>query len=549
MKTKIKQFPKIQTIRQLVRFAVSGGPDDIAYEYREGEQHRRVTFGEFYRDVEALGAVLTDRGFGRAHIACVGENSYPWIVTYLTALMSGGVFVPLDRELPAQDLHYLLEESDAEILFCDRKRLDLLRGGLAEHPGLRAVVCFDLPAEEDGAESFSCLLSLGRNMSTADYDALRSDPFALKDLVFTSGTTGVAKGVMLTEHNLVSGVWYGLDRSRVSGRCLSVLPYHHTYEAVCDILVALFARVTLCINTSLRRVQEDMKFYRPDYIYLVPAFAAHFYDGIRRAVERSGKSALFARMIRFSRTMRKAHIDLRPILFRSVRRQFGGRLRRIVCGGAPIRPEWGQFFGDIGITLTGGYGITECSPLVSVNDDDETNNYASAGRRIACLSWRIAHPDADGIGEIQVQGDVVMKGYYKRPDLTAAVLSPDGWFSTGDFGYINDRDEIVITGRAKNIVVLNNGKNIYPEEIEAHIFDVPYISEAVVRGVRNAYGEEVALEAEVYIPEPEGRTEEQVLSDIRAALSDLPKYKQISRLVLRSEPFPKTTSNKIRRAV
>ena len=249
--------------------------------------------------------------------------------------------------------------------------------------------------------------------------------------------------------------------------------------------------------------------------------------------------------MRLSNFLRKIGIDLRRKLFKEIHAQFGGNLRRIVCGGAPIRPEVGKFFDDIGIILTGGYGITECSPLVSVNEDDSTNNFFSAGHRLACLEWRIDKPSSDGIGEICVKGDVVMLGYYKRPDLTAEAIR-EGWFYTGDYGYLTKKDEIVITGRKKNIIIMSNGKNIYPEELELRISKLPYVTEVVVSGIKNEFGEDTGLAAELYV-EDEGVSRENVAGDIARTLSDLPSYKRISKITYRQEPFPKTTTNKIKR--
>ncbi|MBO4428436.1 MAG: AMP-binding protein, partial [Clostridia bacterium] len=242
----------------------------------------------------------------------------------------------------------------------------------------------------------------------------------------------------------------------------------------------------------------------------------------------------------------KLGIDLRPKLFKEILDNFGGRLRRIVCGGAPIRPEIGKFFGDIGIAMTGGYGITECSPLVCVNDPD-SNDYHTAGHKLACLEWRIDEPNEDGIGEICIKGDVVMKGYYKQPEKTAEAIK-DGWFYTGDYGYLTDDDQLVITGRKKNLIVLNNGKNIYPEEIEGRISTIPYITEVIVRGLKNDDGDEYSLIAEVYMAE-EVHSGAEVLVDVQKTLADLPTYKNVTKIVVRNEPFPKTTSNKIRRNV
>jgi len=248
-------------------------------------------------------------------------------------------------------------------------------------------------------------------------------------------------------------------------------------------------------------------------------------------------------MISVSNALRKVGIDLRKVLFKSVHTAFGGRLRKIVCGGAPIRPEIGKFFDNVGISLINGYGITECSPLVSANHD-KYNDYHTVGIKLRCIDWRIDSPNEEGIGEICIKGDVVMLGYYKQPEKTAEVLK-DGWFYTGDYGYINDREQLVITGRKKNLIVLDNGKNVYPEELEAYIMNIDYVTEVVVKGLVDEKGGESAIGAEVFLSEEKTPTE--VLKDIRKALYGLPSYKQVSKVVIRTEEFDKTTSKKIKR--
>ena len=545
MAKKKREIEKFSTIREMVTNAAVSDPDHIAYMFNTPDGVQSITSREFYNSLENLGAKLTEMGYGKSHIACVGENSYPWIQTFVTVLMTAGVFVPIDKELPIDNIIFLLNDSDTEVVFCSEKYEALLRERQNELPKVRHFVCFDRKEDDGKFLSMQGMIDAGSKLDRSAYDALRSDPNELKYLVYTSGTTGIAKGVMLTEHNIACGVYYGLKVSQIFERGLSVLPYNHTYEAVCDLLVSIHAHVTICINDSLRHVQKNLKLYRPVHIYLVPAFSEHFYRIIQNSIQKQGKTKLFNRMIRISDALRKVGIDLRRVFFKAVLEEFGGNLRRIVCGGAPIRPETGKFFDSIGITLTGGYGITECSPLVSVNDESD-NNFSSAGHRLECLEWRIDEPDDDGIGEICVKGDVVMLGYYKRPDLTAEVIR-DGWFYTGDYGFINEKDEIVITGRKKNIIILSNGKNIYPEELELLIQDIPYVTEVVVGSVKNEYGEDLSLTAEIYIEDEAARKEATVMEDIRKKLAELPSYKQIGSIRLRTEPFAKTTSNKIKR--
>ena len=539
------EVPEVKSIRAMMEGARNEAPDWDAYQYKISDSEIRcVTFKEFYEDTENLGAALTEIGLGDAHIACVGDNSYPWIVSYLTVLMSAGVFVPIDRELPVDDMIRILNDSDVTAVFCGARFEELLLANRDRIPKVKYLIALDREENDENFYSQRALIRHGATLDHSAYDALASDEYALKLLVYTSGTTGLAKGVMLSEHNLISGVYYGLHVSQVFGKGLSVLPYNHTYEAVCDLLVSIHKHTTLCINDSLKSVLKNLQLFKPDYIYIVPAFLEVFYSGVKRNIKKQGKEKLVDRMLGVSNGLRKVGIDMRKVFFKQITDAFGGKLTKIVCGGAPIRPEIGKFFGDIGIWVIGGYGITECSPLVSVNDE-LANDYHTVGRRLPCLSWRIDQPNEEGIGEIQVKGDVVMLGYYKQPEKTAEVLQ-DGWFSTGDYGYITKEDWLVITGRKKNIIVLSNGKNIYPEEIENYIMQIDYVTEVMVRGIKNEHGQETGLLAEIYPSEE--HTREEILNDIQNKLAALPSYKNISAVEFRTEPFAKTTSNKIKRS-
>lgn len=541
-KKELEPIKPFSSIREMLMMAVNEDGEKIAYKFKNPDGTvREVTYIEFYQTVEALGASLTEMGLGSSHIAIVSENRYDWIVAYLTVLQSAGVFVPIDRQLTTKEKLHLLTDSESEAVFFSKQYLTWFVENKASMPNIKAFICFDIDKDTDGIISYKRLIAEGAKLDKTAYDSLKSNENELKMLVYTSGTTGIAKGVMLSEHNLVSGVYYGLQVSRIYDTALSILPYHHTYESVCDILVNIHSHATLCINSVMRELVSDMQLYHPTNIYIVPAIAEFIYFLIMKNLKEKGKLKTFKKGVKISKAALRLGIDIRPKLFAGLHNLFGGKLRKIVCGGAPIRPEMGEFFNDIGIPMTGGYGITECSPLVSVNDES-SNDFNTAGHRLACLQWRIDEPNGEGIGEIAVKGDVVMLGYYKMPDKTAEAIR-DGWFFTGDYGYITPDDQICITGRKKNIIVLSNGKNIYPEEIENLIMNIDCISEVVVRGLKNSKGDEHALEAEVYLNEEKNESEVKAL--ISEALAELPSYKKITKVVIRKEPFPKTTSNKI----
>lgn len=536
---------KISSIREMIELANYEAGDKIAYKYKDGEEIKEVTFSQFTKMIGSLGAFLNSLQLDDKKVACIGPNSFKYILTYFTMLRSSGVHVPLDKELPENDVVFLLNDCKASAIFCSTKHEEIIKNHTDELPEIKAVICFEREEDDGIFLSFDKALEKGSQMSASAFLQHEDNVDALKMIVYTSGTTGVAKGVMLSEKNLISDVYYGLQVVTVGTCCLSVLPWHHTYEAVTGIFAAFHSHATLCINDNMLKIIKNMQTYKPDYIFVVPALAQIMYGRIIKGFEQQGKLPELLAGIEQSKAMLAKGIDIRAQAFKPIHDMLGGNLKLIICGGAPLRPEIGDFFNNIGITFLNGYGITECSPLVSVNSAEHDIDSNTVGYPLPCLEVKINKPNEDGIGEICCKGDVVMMGYYNNPDETEKVLK-DGWFKTGDYGFLNEKGQIVISGRKKNIIVLNNGKNIYPEEIESYIQGIDYISEVVVNGDINEFGEEDSLVAEVFLSED--KTDEEVLKNIRQACSDLPNYKQVSRVEIRDEEFEKTSSQKIKRS-
>ncbi len=561
-KNKHKNYPlydvvKYNDFRELLEGSAKKFGNKPAFKFKEGDEIREVSFSAFNTETDSLGTALCSLGLAQSHIAIVSENSYKWINCYLTVLKSEGVFVPVDKELPGGEIAHIINNSDAEAVFFSKKYEEKLRSIMGALPKVKYFIGLDLEKEDEteNVRSYAELMKAGyKALSDGDDTFLKQSPKQedLKLLVYTSGTTGTAKGVMLSLHNLIYCEYCGQQVSQFYDVALSVLPYHHTYEAVCGLLVGLHHGTTACINENLRTVVRNFKVYQPEIVMLVPLFVESMYKKIWNEIDAKGKTEAFKKLMKFSNTMLKAGIDLRRTLFKSIHDVFGGKLQKMVCGGAPIRKELGDFFDTIGITLINGYGITECSPLVAVNRD-YFYDFASVGVKLPCVEIKIDQPNEDGEGEICVKGDTVMMGYYKMPELTAEVLEPDGWFHTGDYGKIDDMERLYITGRKKNLIVLKNGKNIYPEEIEEYIGGIKMVSEVIVSAERNEDGEEVGLRAEIYPDEKltENMSRDEILEKLKKEVSDLndklPQYKAVHHVVLRTEPFEKTTSGKIRR--
>lgn len=548
---------KVKSIRELLDIAVKEAGDDIAFEYRDEndkEKIIKVTYKEFVKDIDELGTALASIGMESSHIAIIGENSYKWLTVYLTVLKSTGVFVPIDKELTCKEIINVLKHSDSEVLFYSNKYEAWIPEIKKAVPGIKFFIGLNKKESNENILSYDIFKQTGKQVleqGSQIYTKLQDDENNLKLLVYTSGTTGTPKGVMLTEHNLISVVVYGLQVADVGKKCLSVLPYHHTYEAVAGILVQLHKHVCICINDSLKNVLKNIQLFKPDFIYLVPAFTEVFYKNIWLNAKKTGKDKALKKIIPISNALRKTGIDLRSKFFKSIHEAFGGNLKEIVCGGAPIRPEIGKFFNDIGITLLNGYGITECSPLVSVNRL-KFNDSSTVGVILPCCEVKLENITEDGDGEICVKGDIVMKGYYKDQERTDKVLK-DGWFNTEDYGRINEKGQLIINGRKKNLIVLDNGKNIYPEELENYILSIPYVKEVIVKARKNKAGQETALIAEVFLNQEqveemhEEDIQNKIKEDIAQICKELPLYKRISDIELRDTEFEKTTTNKIKR--
>ena len=553
-KIELNKVTKVESIKEMLDLAVKEAGNKNAFEYKNGDKIVKITYKQYVDDINSLGTALASLNMHNKHVAIIGENSYKWLTVYLCMLQSTGVFVPVDRELTCLDVINVLKHSDSEVLFFSKKYAQYIPEIKKAIPNIKYYIGLDIKKDEDNILSYDLLKESGKkllNKKSTIYTDLKDDENNLKLLVYTSGTTGNPKGVMLTEHNLISVVYYGLQIADIGEKCLSVLPYHHTYEAVAGILVGLHKHSTICINDSLKNVLKNLQLYKPDYIYLVPAFTEVFYKSIWNNAQKTGKDKALKKMIPLSNALRKTGIDLRKKFFKSIHEAFGGNLNQIVCGGAPIRPEIGKFFNDIGITLLNGYGITECSPLVSVNRAN-FNDSNTVGVILPCCEVKIENKTADGDGEIYVKGDIVMKGYYKEPEKTAKVLK-DGWFNTEDYGRINEKGQLIINGRKKNLIVLDNGKNIYPEEIENYIMGIPYVKEVLVKASKNAAGQETALIAEVFLDKEKieemhiENIKETLKKDVQDSVRELPVYKHISDVKIRKNEFEKTTTSKIKR--
>ena len=546
-------------MRDLVESVAERYPNRDAFSFRRNphdESAARISFPLFRDDVRALGTEFAARGYTGKHCAIVGKLSYAWVCSFFALLSIGAVAVPLDKDWHGEDLADTAANADCEVLLYDAALLQKA-SMILQKTGIAAPICLDGKASADG-ETLDDLLTAGKKKLRAgdrSYFEASYDPAKLSILVFTSGTTGSGKGVMLSQKGLMADLYAGLKQVSLSKKTVAVLPPHHTYGCNVGLVAHVAAGSEVYLSDGLRYVQKELRNEHPEHLTLVPLFIETFYRKILSTAKEQGKYDLLRRMMKVSNTARRFGIDLRRSLFRSVLDSFGGKLRLIVSGGAPLSQEIVSTFDAIGITILNGYGITECSPLISVNHNEQRLRGAGCvGTPLVCNEIKLRDPNANGEGEICVKGDNVMLGYYKNDAATAEAFDDADFFRTGDYGRFDADGNLYITGRLKNLIILSNGKNVYPEEIESALSAVGGILEIVVYEGKSRRGaEHNAIVAEIY-PDADYLKKngiEDARAYFQAAIDNFNRtavaYKKIALLRLRENEFPKNTLRKILR--
>ena len=562
---------EIKSLRDLVETSAELYGDKILYIYKRGEARYSFSYNDYRRDLYRLGEGMSRIGLMGRTVAVIGESCPEYMTAYIAAVSGGGVIVPLDRDLGHAEIARFADLSGAEAVFYTEQFNDVLPSLAEQMPQVRYFIPI-APAEgsdtTDGSSSagdavilpYSELLALGDkameegDRSFLDYDCT-ADMSQMSALLFTSGTTGTSKGVMLSHANIVASV-NAASRGTIFGpdnTFVDLLPMHHSYEITCGHLGAANLGGTVYINDSLKNTLRSITTFKPDSLIVVPLYVETMHKRIWAEIARKGMTRRVRALMKASSAMHRAGIDIRRKLFKQILDGLGGNLCYIICGGAPLSPELVRDFDAFGIEICEGYGITECSPLIAVNRHGKVR-LRSVGQPVDNCEVRIADPSADGTGEIEARGRNVMLGYFGNEEATAEVFTEDGWFRTGDVGCMDADGYIYITGRKKNIIILSNGKNIFPEEIEEHLYTSPLIGECVVIGRKNSAGD-TRITAVIYpsdeAVELEGKSEEEKLALIRDAVNtinrSLPVYKQVRDVELRSEEFEKTTTRKIKR--
>lgn len=564
------EVPQVENFKELIDNSVELYANEPAFKLRdENGEFYNVTYSAFKDDIYSLGAAITERGWLGKQVAIMGLNSYPWITTYLAVQIGGGCVVPIDKELYFDDINTILEVSETDIFFLDKKAYKKISENMDKLSRDITFVVLDANSGGEGYIIYEEMLSHGRVLFGADadclkeYSAVKVDSYGMSVLSFTSGTSGLTKGVMLSQNNICFVVMSNCSVAKCGpgDQYLSVCPCHHTMEMTEGILIPLYCGCCIAFNDSLLHLMKNLQEVKPTIFVCVPLMMEKFHGKIMQAVseKKGGKLKLtFGKII--ADATNAVGVNMNDRIFEEIIRNFGGRLRLFVVGGAAVPPIPVKDFKKFGVDSYIGYGMTECAPLIACNHDALFTT-DSVGKPIPGVDVKIINADSNGIGEICVKGPNVMLGYYKDEALTKETIDEYGYLHTGDLGSMDEEGILRIHGRIKNVIVTKNGKNIYPEEIEYHLNANPLIAESMVVGFDNE-DDDTIVEAKIF-PDfeaikkkytekgkeiPTGKDLEKVFDDlIKDINKKLPNYKNVKKVTLRDNEFIKTTTMKIKR--
>ncbi len=560
LKKKYHKAIEITDLKDLLYKSVSRFTRRTAFKLKDkiGNIYK-VTYEKFKKDVMALGTALINLGLKDSNIAVIGKNSYNWAVSYLASTIVG-VVVPIDKELKSEEIINFLNVSSAKAVLGDDKYIqNLVKSKSSIENKNILFINFNSEKDTNSYMSYQLALDAGYDQleeGNKDFDNIKIDPNAMKILIFTSGTTGSAKGVCLSHKNVASNIMstFGIVKVHRDDQVLSILPLHHTYECTLGFLLVLYSGGCISYCEGLRHITDNILEFKPTVILCVPLLLEKMYKKIESTVRKSLPEK-YANIE--GDVIAQLPFIIKKIVISKVKNSLGGRLRAFIVGAAPLSPDVINSFKNLHIKSIQGYGLTECSPLVAGNNDFYIKPDA-VGLPIPNVSYKIDKPDETGVGEILVKGPNVMLGYYKNEEETKKTIV-DGWFHTGDLGKVDDDGWLYITGRLKTVIVTQNGKNIYPEEIEHYLNENPLISESLVTGVPDEKTDEVYVNAQIFpnldaIKEylkgaiPQKEEIKAIIKDIIASVNKkLPNYKHIKSFIVKDEEFEKTTTQKIKR--
>ena len=558
------EVTKVTNLRDVIKTRVNEFPGNPVFLHKPGKskEYVPVSTEEYDHDIDSLGTAFMHKVNKGARIAILAETRYEWYVSYLATTNGTGCVVPIDKELKTDEIINCLSRAHADMLVFSKSKLEVVNEVYGKIDSLKYYVCMD-NLDDDKFINYSDFIAEGEKMlSEGDkiFTEATIDPEEMTILLFTSGTTAKSKAVMLCQRNICKNLMsmfsmLYIDRNDVF---FSVLPLHHTYECTCGFLGQVYRGTTIAICSGLRYITSEIKEAKPSCILMVPVMLEMFYKNIMKNINSDPKKAKkFRTGLKISKFLMKFKIDVRKKLFAQIHEVFGGNMRLIILGGAPVKPEALEFFQDMGFLCVQGYGLTECAPILALNRDVDFENEA-AGLPLPGVDVQILNPDSDGIGEFIAKGDNVFMGYYEDPESTAAALDSDGYYHTGDLGYIDKNGFCIITGRKKNVIIAGNGKNVFPEEIEYLLSLDDRVAESVVSGVQDEIKNDIIIVATIFpdmdwVEQNIGKdaTDEQIQKELEDAVDKvnekLVNYKKIKKTVLRKEEFEKNTSRKIKR--
>ena len=565
-KESLYEVRDVENLRELIDGSVERFSQRPAFMVKDKTKGKfvSISYKKMQEDIRSLGTSLINLGLRGRKIAVIGENSYYWAISYFAIANGVGVVVPIDRELKEKEVANLLKRAEVSAVIYSKKMKKVMDEVLEDRE-LRKTLTYpiqmDLSDDEDGRISLRRLLSHGMDLldnGDRKYLDVEVDSDALAVLLFTSGTTGLAKGVMLSHRNIVSNTVNMSKYVKIidGGVGLSVLPMHHTYEMTCHVITGLYQGMSIAICEGLKYIQKNLVEAQVNVMLAVPLIFEMMHKKIFSKAKESGKDKTLRRMMNISRKFKlynKGNITRR--LFSNVHNVTGGKISQFIAGGAAINPQAIEDYEAMGFPIFQGYGMTECSPIIAVNKD-RYSKAAAAGLPLPGTEVKIYNPDEKGIGEIICRGPSVMLGYYRDDDATREALR-NGWLHTGDYGYFDQDGFLYVSGRKKSVIITKNGKNIFPEEVEFYLTESEYIEEALVHGIDGLRNDDVIIKAEIFPNYPlfenenpevsEDYIEEKIGEIIEKINDTVPKYKRIKRYYIRKTEFEKTTTKKIKR--
>ena len=552
----------LSNIKQLVNDSCRIYADKTAYLVKRtgSEDYQEIKFSKVKEDVDALGTALINLGLKGKRIAVVGENRYEWAISYLAVITGVGIIVPLDRQLPEKEFANCIKRSEVSAIIYSSKLEDSINKLFTEFETVEKYICFDDINDNGNFMSLSKVIKYGKKLiedGNREFIDAKINEEKMAEMLFTSGTTSEPKIVMLSHKNICFNIHEQCKMLEIvpSDVFLSVLPIHHTYECTCGFLTPLYRGASVAYCEGLRHIQKNMQQAKVTVFLGVPLIFETLYRKIWEGIAKKGKTDLVKRMIKITNALDKVGIHLKKKVFKEIHQQLGGNIKVLIVGAAAMTPEVSKGFRDLGILTVQGYGLSECAPIVALNRDVDYKDDA-AGLPLPNEEVKIDNPNEEGVGEIIVKGDHVMLGYYKNDEENKKALK-DGWFYTGDLGFIDEDGFIHITGRKKNVIITKNGKNIYPEEIETLLLRNDYIKECMVYGKKDK--DDVKLAAELVLdndyieekfkdtPKTQEEIKKIVWEEVKKINQELVSYKHVKEINIRENEFKKTTTMKIKR--